>query len=220
MKYRVHKLAQPMKLDGDWEKAAWKNCPTLELKNFMGTKPAHQPRTQAKALYDDRNIYVTFRVEDRYVRAVAQKHQDSVCRDSCVEFFFTPGDDISVGYFNLEMNCGGTMLLYYIKKPLNEDPKGFVQVDCEPIEVFHSLPKIVEPEIVEPTTWVVEYRIPLDLLEKHCPVVKPRSGVLWRGNFYKCADSTSHPHWLTWSVVDNPKPSFHLPKFFGELEFV
>jgi hypothetical protein len=220
MKYQVRKLAQPMKLDGNWEKSAWTNCPAIELKNFMGTQPEHRPGTQAKLLYDDRYIYVIFRVEDRYVRAVARKNQDAVCRDSCVEFFFTPADDISVGYFNLEMNCGGTMLLYYIKDRLSENPKGYVEVDCDPIEVFHSLPKVIEPEIVEPTTWVVEYRIPFGLMEKYCPVVKPTSGVSWRANLYKCADATSHPHWLTWAVVDNPKPNFHLPKFFGELEFV
>jgi len=43
--------------------------------------------------------------------------------------------------------------------------------------------------------------------------------VTWRANFYKCADSTSHPHWLTWSPVDHPTPHFHLPAFFGTLEF-
>ena len=51
-----------------------------------------------------------FRVEDRYVRAVSKNYHDSVCKDSCAEFFFTPGTDISAGYFNVEINCGGVML--------------------------------------------------------------------------------------------------------------
>jgi hypothetical protein len=38
-------------------------------------------------------------------------------------------------------------------------------------------------------------------------------------NFYKCADQTSHPHWLTWASVDYPQPKFHLPEFFGRLVF-
>ncbi len=216
MEYQVHKLTKTIKLDGDWNKAAWKNCPTVEIKNFMGERPEHFPTVQAKAAYDERFIYVIFRVEDRYVRAVAKKTQDMVCRDSCVEFFFTPGTDISVGYFNLEMNCGGTILLYH----QTERGQNCRTVDCDSIEVFHSMPKIVEPEITEPTTWIVEYKIPLALLEKYTPVVKPAPGVKWLGNFYKCGDATSHPHWLTWNPVQLPKPDFHQPRFFAPLEFV
>ena len=82
------------------------------------------------------------------------------------------------------------------------------------------MPKIVDPEIAKPTTWTVEYRIPLDLLAKYYPkAVKPAPGVTWRANFYKCGDDTSHPHWLSWSCVDRPKPDFHAPTSFGTLVF-
>jgi hypothetical protein len=50
-------------------------------------------------------------------------------------------------------------------------------------------------------------------------VEKPGPGVTWRANFYKCADKTSHPHWLTWAPVNYPKPKFHLPEYFGRIEF-
>jgi hypothetical protein len=40
-----------------------------------------------------------------------------------------------------------------------------------------------------------------------------------RGNFYKCGDSLSVPHFLSWQPIDNPTPNFHLEKFFGELDF-
>ena len=62
-------------------------------------------------LYDERALSIIFRVEDRYVRAVAECFQDSVCTDSCVEFFVAPLPD-SQAYFNFEVNCGGTMLLH------------------------------------------------------------------------------------------------------------
>ena len=38
-----------------------------------------------------------------------------------------------------------------------------------------------------------------------------------RANFYKCGDKTAHPHYLSWSPIDTPKPDFHRPEFFGEL---
>jgi len=218
MKYKVKKTNSSVILNGDWNFSQWEHAGILELNNFMGNKPEHFPKTQAKLLYDDKNIYVFFMVEDRYVRAVAKKTHDSVCADSCVEFFFTPSQDLSKGYFNLEINCGGTMLLHYGNDNMgNRKPLDIA--DCEKIEIFHSMPKIVEPEITEPKIWVLQYKLPFEMLNKYCSIDKPASGVKWRANLYKCADKTSHPHWLTWSFVDNPTLSFHLPQYFGVLEF-
>ena len=218
LKYRVHRLAEAMPIDGNWDKPQWQKVAPLEIKNFMGEKPEHFPKAQAKVLYDDKYIYVIFRVEDQYVRAVAKEYHGEVWKDSCVEFFFTPGEDVSLGYFNLEVNCGGTALFHFQKIP-RKDARSIDVADMEQIEIAHSLPKVVEPEITMPTTWTIEYRLPIALLEKHFQVIRPAPGVVWRANFYKCGDDTSHPHWLTWSVIDKPEPDFHLPQFFGVLEF-
>jgi len=217
-RYEVLRTSEPPKLDGNWTGGVWADVKALDVNNYMGTEPDHKPKTQARLLYDDRFIYVIFRVEDRFVRAVAQNYQGSVYEDSCVEFFFTPANDISLGYFNVEINCGGTMLFHY-QPAAGTNIVSIRDSDCDRVEIFHSEPKIVEPEKQEPTTWVIEYRLPIDILEKYCSVTKPAPGILWRANFYKCADKTSHPHWLTWSVIDWPEPDFHRPQFFGTLEF-
>lgn len=218
MRAIVKPLANLPKAGADWNLPPWRTLPPQLLRNFMGPKPVHCPRTAVKIAYDERGIHVMFRVEDRYVRAVAGVHQDSVCGDSCVEFFFTPGFDVSKGYFNFEMNCGGTILFHYHPGALErmiEIPAG----ECDRILKTHSLPRIVDPEIQEPVTWTVSYVIPIALLERYCQVIRPAPEAQWRANFYKCADKTSHPHWLTWSPVDYPKPNFHLPQSFGVLAF-
>ena len=217
-KYKVRKISEQPEINAVWDKLPWSGIEPLELKNHMGDKPVHFPFTQAKVAYDNTAIYVIFRVEDQYVRAVADKNQGPVYMDSCVEFFFTPGREIKKGYFNLEMNCGGTMLFHHQMKPrtdqtlLSEDHIGQV-------EVAHTLPKIVDPEIEEPTTWVVEYRIPFSVLGDYHSFSIPEAGTVWKANFYKCADKTSHPHWLTWARVDRPQPDFHRKEFFGTIEF-
>ena len=80
-------------------------------------------------------------------------------------------------------------------------------------------PSRIEPELMEPTTWEVGYRVPWKMLQAYAPVVPPAPGALWRANFYKCADASSHPHWLTWAPVRLPQPDFHRKEFFGFLEF-
>lgn len=217
-KYSVARAIKPIKPEGDWDGEVWGGVEAIDIKEYMGPAEQFKPKTQVKLLYDDNFVYVIFRVEDKYIRAVATKHQEPVYTDSCIEFFFTPGEDISEGYFNLEVNCGGMVVSRHQSAPM-ENRNPLTDAEIESLEIYHSEPKIVEPEKQEPTTWLIEYRVPIDMLEKFCPVARPAPGTIWRANFYKCGQETSHPHWLTWSVVDNPKPQFHMPEFFGTLEF-
>jgi hypothetical protein len=159
-----------------------------------------------------------FQVADRYVRATAPAHQTDVFKDSCVEFFFAPGPDLSNGYFNLEMNCGGTMLFHFQKQP-RKDSVVISEKEISQVTAVHSLPRFVDPEVQEPVTWSVAYRIPTVLLERYCEILTPASQVVWRVNFFKCADASSHPHWLAWSPADLSEPDFHQPQSFGMLQF-
>ncbi|MCP4163372.1 MAG: diguanylate cyclase [Deltaproteobacteria bacterium] len=218
MIYKVVKQTIPIG-DNEWNKSPWDVVKPVQIKYHMGNKPDHFPKTEVKLTYDDLYIYVIFKVEDRYVRSVATEDQGNVWEDSCVEFFFTPSDDVSNGYFNIEMNCGGTMLFHF-QKERNKHRTIIPKSELNKIARIHSLPKIVDPEIREPVTWTVEYSVPIELLKKYCELTTPAPGVKWRANFYKCGDKTSLPHWLTWSPVDCPKPNFHLPEYFGVIEFL
>lgn len=218
MRYTVKRASEAVKPGNEWDAGRWKQANVLETANYMGDKPEHFPKTQAKLLYDADNLYVFFRVEDRYVRAVAEETHGKVWQDSCVEFFFTPDAELEDIYFNLETNCGGTMLFCYNDKQ-NKIEKYVEAADCEKVELYHSLPESIADEITEPTTWTLSYKLPFDVIAGYSKMTKPQPGVIWKANFYKCADKTSHPHWLTWSFVDNPTPKFHLPRYFGVLEF-
>jgi len=217
-KYKVQKISMQPEINAVWDKMPWSGIEPIQIKQFMGDKPEHFPFTQAKVAYDNTAIYVIFRVEDRYVKAVAGKNQGPVYLDSCVEFFFSPEDDIKEGYFNLEMNCGGNMLFHHQMEPRTKQTL-ISEEHIAQVEVAATLPEIVNPEIVEDTTWVVEYRIPFSVLSHYHSFSNPEAGSVWRANFYKCADKTSHPHWLTWSPIDLPRPNFHVPEYFGVLEF-
>jgi len=216
--YKVVKLNDPMTVDGNWDKPQWQKVDALELKYFMGKAPAFRPKVKAKLMYDADYVYVIFQVKDKYVRCVATNSNAAVWEDSCVEFFFSPDSDSQMKYFNLESNCGGTVLMNYNLVPHKKltvlDPE-----DIKQIKIAHSLPRRVLQEITDPVTWTVEYKIPLTLLEKYAEVTKPAPGVTWKANFYKIADKTSNPHYLTWSLVNQAQPDFHLPQFFGNLVF-
>lgn len=207
-----------MKIDGDWQKKEWQNISSMSIVNYMGKIPGFRPTVKARMMYDDENLYVIFRVDDRYVRCITGTINGPVWEDSCVEFFFSPDMNLPERYFNLEINCGGTPLMQYNIIPRRNN-RLLEPDDIRMTEIAHSLPHLIDKEIVDHVTWTVEYRIPLVLPEKYSPVTKPGKGTEWRANFFKIAENNSNPHYITWSPVDNPVPDFHLPQFFGLLRF-
>lgn len=216
--YKVARLRNPIKIDGNWNKEQWNNVGIISVKNNMGKIPGFVPVVEAKMMYDDNNVYVIFRVQDRFVKSTVTEFNGPVSENSCVEFFFSPDTGDPLKYFNLEVNAGGTPLIFYVNKPRKEYKK-LQDDDISKIEIAHSLPEVVDPEIKEPVTWTIEYRIPLDILKKYSNLTQPDRGIQWKGNFYKTGSETSNPNYMTWSYVDNPVPDFHLPQYFGTLIF-
>ena len=224
MEYTIARAPSPLgSPDGAWDGPLWRPAETLEVTHFPWPDSGHRPRTRARFLYDDEFIGVIFHVEDQYVQATARRFQDSVCADSCVEFFVSPLPD-SDAYFNFEVNCGGTMLLARCASA-EEREAGTASVrvsdaDGATIPVAASMPQIVEPEIAEPTVWTLEYHVPFALFASYFDLpARPAAGTRWQGNVYKCGDRTSHPHWGSWAPVDTPAPSFHQPEYFQPFLF-
>lgn len=215
---KTHKVAVMKKdnpIDGNWDKSQWKDVEALPIANYMGKVPSFSPVVNAKIAVDDEAIYVIFRVEDCFIRCLTNEINGPVWEDSCVEFFFAPDTGLPENYFNLEMNCGGTPLMHY-----NAPDREMVVIPPEEIkmiQIFHTMPEIIDPEITVPTTWINEYRIPFKLIEKYADISKPTGNTLWHANFYKIAENNSNPHYMTWSFVKNDTPNFHLPKYFGDL---
>ena len=219
--YIVKHAASPPDLDGAWESRSWAAAEVVEIAQFHPRSSDHRPRVQARLLYDRSGISVFFRVADRYVRSVATRYLDCVCTDSCVECFLEPKS--GAGYFNFEANGGGTFLIYYIEDPART-PGGFrkytpVRADlAAAMPVRHSLPATVDPELPGPVEWTLRYTIPWALFEAYVGPLGPVAGQVWRGNFFKCADATSHPHWAAWAAIGE-ELNFHQPRYFGEIRF-
>ena len=216
--YHAKPVREKVIVDGNWDKAAWKEIQPVTIANRMGKEPMFRPSTEAKLLFDEQNIYLIFRVRDKFVKSTVTTTNGAVSHDSCVEFFFSPNPAQPGHYFNLEVNAGGTPLIFFVTKPRKEYIK-LPDTLIEKIEIAHSLPAVVNPEIQEEVTWTIECRVPLQILKSFTDVATPGPGVRWRANFYKTASETSNPHYYTWSPVSNPEPDFHLPAYFGTIIF-
>ena len=218
--YIVKKITRPVGINGQWNADIWNQAIIANISHFRPESSEHRPVTKVKMLYSSKGIHGIFSVKDHYVRCVHTEHMSEVYKDSCVEFFVQPKPDR--GYFNFEFNCGGAVLSSYITDP-ERTPEGFreftpfTKKDCSEIRIYHSMLTIVEPELKEPTKWIIAFFIPFELFEKYSGCLGKINGQKWKANFYKCADGTSHPHWASWSPVD--QLNFHIPNCFGTIIF-
>ena len=170
-----------------------------------------KPEVTVEVSNDHEALYLKWHVRGEQLRAVTTEDQGPVWEDSCVEFFCqVPGDAY---YFNFECNCIGAMVGSRRKgraedvQALSPEEMGRIERKCTyPREAFEEKDGLFE--------WTVEEKIPLDLIFQR-PIAK---GQKLKANFYKCADKTKKPHFLSWQPIPLPKPDFHCPQFFGEIQ--
>jgi hypothetical protein len=218
--YTIQRVDTVRPLGDSWEDPAWSSTQTVELAYFRPEGCEHRPKTQTRLLCSGEGIHGIFRVEDRYVVCRKTQYGDRVCDDSCVESFVRPST--GSGYFNFEFNCGGTLHASYITDWRRTGDVFAERVmlplaDGAQVAVYPALQPVIDPEVTTPVTWTLGFFIPFSLLQKYAGDLGDVHGQAWTGNFYKCADACSHPHWAAWSPVD--ELNFHLPRCFGSLRF-
>ena len=185
-----------MLIDGNWDKPVWNKVESLTIANDNDWAPSYKPLTEVKLCYDDKHLYVIFRVQDRYVKCMTQKQNGPVWQDSCVEFFFSPDPNNSQKYFNIEINCSGYAHMAYQRVP-RIDNDFFTAEDIRATRIAHTINGLVVEEIEQPMEWTIDYRLPFALLAKYAEFPYPKKGTTWMVNFFKCAENNSHPHWLS-----------------------
>lgn len=183
----------------------------LEMANWE--EFPYRPEVTVQIAYNENELFLQYHVNEQSLKAAITKSNGRVWTDSCVEFFLSPeGND---DYYNLEMNCIGTALLGFRKKG-----EGAIHATDEQISTIRrisSLGDLPFPEKKKLTEWTITIAVPWEVFFKHN--LKPVSGRKMRGNFYKCGDELSVPHFVSWTKIKTEKPSFHEPAFFGGLEF-
>lgn len=186
---------------------------SLQLETVNWEEFPYHPEVSVQVAFNEEELFLQYQVNEQSVKAEVTKSNGKVWTDSCVEFFISPeGND---EYYNLEINAIGTALLGFRKKG---DPTVHASEEViSQIRRVSSLGDSPFPEIKGETDWQITVAIPWEVFFKHD--LKPVSGKKMRGNFYKCGDGLTVPHFISWTKIKTEKPSFHEPDSFGGLEF-
>lgn len=182
---------------------------TIDTVNWQ-TFP-YKPVTVFDIARGKETLYLHFFVRGLSLKALAEKDGQHVHTDSCVEFFVRRNDELF--YTNFEFNCIGTCLAGRGEGRHGRTP--FTESEYIRIRRYATVngPAFEEKKGIH--EWQVTVAIPFELmgLETH---ELPES---LRANFYKCADETENPHYVTWNPIDLPEPDYHCPEHFGEIRF-
>jgi len=173
-----------------------------------------KPEVTVEVNNDHDRLFLKWHVKGEQLRAATTEDQGPVWEDSCVEFFCrVPGEK---HYMNFECNCIGAMVgsrrlgRAEDVQPFSADEMAQIIRTCSfPREAFDEKDGLFE--------WTVELTIPLRLIFRSAKPVFPQK---LQVNFYKCADKTKKPHYVSWQPIQLPTPNFHCPEYFGEIELM
>lgn len=157
----------------------------------------------------DTAFYLRYFVKGNSLKASHIADDSPVHTDSCVEFFMCK--DGESNYMNFEFNCIGTCdaarrVSREIKESISTEEyasiRRYSSVEPQP---FEEKKGIYSWELIVSIPFAVMGIDPENLPEKIM------------ANFYKCADDTEFPHFVSWNPIGTPQPDFHCPEFFGEV---
>ena len=157
----------------------------------------------------DRDLYLHYFVRGLSLRAMADEDGEHVHTDSCVEFFMRKNDELF--YTNFEFNCIGTCLAARGQGRHGRTP--FTSNEYKKIRRYSTVQREAFAEKTGIHAWELTVAIPFELMGLDASGLPAKI----RGNFYKCADGTANPHYVTWSPIDLPAPDYHCPEHFGEI---
>ena len=162
----------------------------------------------AQLCYDDDYLKACLTALEKEPLARFVGFLDKVHLDSCLEFFFRPGENEGP-YFNFEFNPLGTNFFGF-----GVDRGSIFRIVLEDYrQRFWVNPFTIEGG------WGIEFAISANLFKMFNPSFRFKSGLKTSGNFYKCGEETKIPHTLSWNPIEIDKPDFHRPNFFGQILF-
>lgn len=167
----------------------------------------YQPEVKFQMAYDKEHIFLHYDVKEEFVKASYIRPNENVWEDSCVEFFLSL--DGKGTYYNFEFNALGTGLIGYGSAVKSERTR----LSAAQIELVDTYIQV--KNIKGNKEWESYLVIPTSLFDEIS-----LEGQTYHANFYKCGDGLPQPHFLAWSTIDLPKPNFHQPQFFGEINFI
>jgi len=205
--------------EGSWQKAKATGG-FMKMLDNVG-KPMTQ-YTEVKMLWDNKNLYIAFVVNDPDIFAVKTQDDGPLWEEENAEIFIDEDGD-GKNYLEYEINPLNAIIDLRIDQP---KPNGDVQ-PWQPKAVFNGdgikravkVYGTVDNRSDVDEKWVAEIAIPLNNINfPYAKNLPPKDGDVWRANMFRIErpqKEVGPEEYGSWSKT----PSWHLPQNFGKLVF-
>lgn len=186
-----------------------KDVPEAHIENY-NWEEEHFSRPETYMRFfavKDKGYFAFMRSFEEPILKRYTKRDDPIWTDSCLEVFISPvkGRD---EYINIEMNANGAFLSQFGKK---REGRVFIK------ELTNIAPTVIAQTDNENGSWQIGLFIPENLISTLYGIdFHVEKGEI-RGNFYKCADDSPSPHYLSLFPVGSIELGFHNPETFGKI---
>lgn len=209
--HTILRAAGPITIDGAISEPSWNAATPVGDFVFPWWKSGEKEQTEARLLWDDVNLYISFVANDKHISAVHEKRDAPVSQDDCVEAFIMPDTTHIRHYYNFEINVLGTILdRFQLSKPTGS----YTAALSAGIQIDGSL----NNDSDEDRGFVTEIAIPFVSFVDTAPHLPPLPGDTWRLNLYRIGGKVN-PQYSMWSDTETEEPKYHVPERFGIVHF-
>ncbi len=171
-----------IKLDGKLDEVAWAQAGTTGAFVHTMDGTLTNQHTEAKVLWDDKNLYVAFQVEDKDIWTTMTKHDDKLWTQEAVEIFIDADGD-GKNYIELQVNPKNTTFDSYLQA-YRQNQNDWDSAMKTAVKVDGTVDNRGDVD----KGWVAEIAVPLEAArgrEKTMKNVPPVVGNEWRMNFFR-----------------------------------
>lgn len=210
--YVVHRASGPIVPDGLLDERAWDKAEkTAALVRSLDGKPASFA-TEARMLWDDENLYLSFSCEDRNLQTPFFKDDEQLYTSNVVEIFLNPSGDLK-RYAEIELNPANALFDATFTGPRQGMDLAWASKTRHGVHLDGTLNNPADVD----RGWTAELAIPWATLPG-MPKPKPQPGDVWRFNLYRLLQGPGQPN--EGQAFRAPLVGdFHAVQRFAELRF-
>lgn len=202
------KKTTDFEVNGKGDGKNWSQTSFVNLHHRKGNKTYS---SKFKILYSENGIYCLYVSEDSLITSTLREDFADIYNEDVVEVFFWPNENSNI-YFEYELSPHNyelpILVPNYEGKFLGWRPWHYEG------ERLTKHAASIQTTNGKTTSWIAEFFIPYKLLSP-LQNVPPKSGTIWRANFYRIDydDNTSQWSWMA------TRKNFHDYEKFGKIIF-
>ncbi len=217
----IPKINESIQIDAVFDEPAWKKAVKITPFYLNDGSRAETESTTLLLCYDATALYMAWTCVDSDIQATITQRDGDLWDEEVAEFFLYPGAEIPsrIQYYELQWNPLGTIFDGVITKTLNPDGSTKTHnLDRNWTAEGMQAKVIADGVLSDPSQPDQEWRVEVSLPFAAIGQSAPKTGDVWRGNFYRYNRTTGkaveHCAW-----TPTLTSSFHEPTRFGYLEF-